>query len=991
LRTLSTATVLAALRPAGALACGAALVLLAALAPTALAGQTGSAAAVSGTITATTGQPISGAVVTLTALGVGGIHEATTNSAGAYSFILVAPGSYEVRAEAFGFRPVVARTLVLTGGERGIVALALTPAPPPVMTVDTVALGGAVSSVWRGGAVRLGMREIADLPYRDEDLASIAALASSLDGSLGAQGLPGSMTQLVVDGVPVYRAQHPLARADPLSFGSLPRSALAGVTIHDNPSDMELGGSAGAYLAVTTRTGTSSGGLELEGAWSGDPLWSSSELDISTPSLTSFQGGGRTTIAVSPGVSQLVVSAEGVQRETPLGPRVSETLAGTLAGLDTDLVAELSAPSVERVERYSGLARFDMQRGVSSQFFLRADVGYTKRGFAGPGPIGLAREAALPEESVDYSAAAGLVQVSRPGLVFELRGGFSGSSRTFESAAADVPSATLVGTGSALGMVFGGPAESSRVDAVLLPTMRRDVGGGTLRLGVPVRAASHTTAGRSAREFFHTDGPALVAGQGLVHATTHPEASFSTKEISAFAQYDFEMGAGRSASLGARYDYEMIPGAEATLNTAWLQASGLRNDAYPSSFHQLGASASLTWDLFQDGSTTLSSVVSLHHGDVDPGVLAQLFTEDTGATATYFAGSGLDWPMSALPAGATASPTLTLFGPDTRAPRSARASAGRVRRLGGGWSLHLGGSYRRTDFHVRRRNLNLPSLPQATDAYGRDVYGTLQQDGSLVTATGSDARRFSGFNDVWALDPDGWSEQVAGTLGLQYASAASSLYASYTRSETTDNWLGGAQGLSDAALPPLLPASVGDWAEGTSDFDVPDRVAVAVTTSASVATLSAVYRFRSGLAFTPRYRAGVDANGDGSYRNDPAYVDAALVDPLLADWGCLSESVGGFAVRNSCRGPSVHSVDVRIRFRLGSVLGRDASLVLDGFDLIESNDGVIDDALLLVDPSATITGGTGTISVPVIANPGFGQVLYPTTPGRMLRIGLRIG
>jgi hypothetical protein len=234
-------------------------------------------------------------------------------------------------------------------------------------------------------------------------------------------------------------------------------------------------------------------------------------------------------------------------------------------------------------------------------------------------------------------------------------------------------------------------------------------------------------------------------------------------------------------------------------------------------------------------------------------------------------------------------------------------------------------------------------------------------------------------------------EHGGGTLGLHLGSAASSLFASYTRSETTDNWLGGAQGLSDAALPPLLPASVGDWAEGTSDFDVPDRVAVAVTTSASVATLSAVYRFRSGLAFTPRYRAGVDANGDGSYRNDPAYVDAALVDPLLADWGCLSESVGGFAVRNSCRGPSVHSVDVRIRFRLGSVLGRDASLVLDGFDLIESNDGVIDDALLLVDPSATITGGTGTISVPVIANPGFGQVLYPTTPGRMLRIGLRIG
>ena len=40
-------------------------------------------------------------------------------------------------------------------------------------------------------------------------------------------------------------------------------------------------------------------------------------------------------------------------------------------------------------------------------------------------------------------------------------------------------------------------------------------------------------------------------------------------------------------------------------------------------------------------------------------------------------------PMAALPAGATERETVTLLGPDTRAPRSARVSGGVVRRLGG--------------------------------------------------------------------------------------------------------------------------------------------------------------------------------------------------------------------------------------------------------------------------------------------------------------------
>jgi hypothetical protein len=67
------------------------------------------------------------------------------------------------------------------------------------------------------------------------------------------------------------------------------------------------------------------------------------------------------------------------------------------------------------------------------------------------------------------------------------------------------------------------------------------------------------------------------------------------------------------------------------------------------------------------------------------------------------------------------------------------------------------------------------------------------------------------------------------------------------------------------------------------------------------------------------------------------------------------------------------------------------SLVLDGLNLIEAEEGVVDDALLLVDPSGTISSAGGVVTIPLTTNPDFGSLLYSSSRGRMLRVGLRIG
>lgn len=951
-----------------------------------LQAQSGTTAIVSGTVAGPQGRPIPRSLVTLISLDRGGTRETNADATGAFRFSFLAPGRYEIRAEALGYRPVVARTLSLTGGARARVDLRLEQAPPPVLTVDTVSISAAAASRFVTGGIRLDNRELDELPNRYEDVGALAALDPRFDGALGARGLPGSMSLTVVDGVPVYRTPHPVARAEMLSSAAFPRTALSGVGTRSVP-DVEWGGTAGSRVGLTTLTGTAGQALAVEGAWSGTPLWSSGELDIAKPNLLSFQGAASATVPVTPGASQIVLSGEVLRQETPLAPRLSEAVADGLTGLDPDLVSELSKPFVERYSRYSTLARFD-QQSPTSYLFLRGSAGYAVREFDGPGPVALAPEAAVPEESIEYAFAGGYTRELGPRLGFELRAGVSGGTRTFDPAEEGMPAAYLLESGSSLGVLARGAGETSRTDLLVSPVLSRGVGSGTLRFGINTRVTRHSMLASRPGDYLFSDPASLVAGQGYVHAVDAPEASFSTRELGAFVRLDTDLSPRLRTSLGLRFDYEWLPG-DATLNTQWLAASGLRNDDYPTGLAQLGGHAELTWDA--DAATRISSALAVHHGDVDSRAVAQLLSQDTDASETAFAGSGLTWPAATVPSGPSTRSTLTLFGPETRAPRSIDAGVAVARDLPGGWSVHAGASFRRTDFLLRRRNLNLPLTPQADDPNGRGIYGTLQKDGALVTATGDDVLRFDSFGTVWALDPDGWSEYVAATGGLEYASEAVDLFGAYTYSETTDNWVGAASGPGDAELPPLLPDE--DWSEGTSDFDVPHRVTVGATTRISRATVSAVYRFRSGLPFTPGYRDGVDANGDGSIRNDVAFVDAAAVDPLLGDWPCLGDQVGGFAVRNSCRGPSVHSLDVRLRVSVGRIGGREASLVIDGFNLVESEDGVVDDALLLVDPAASLTTSSGgsVVTIPFTVNPDFGGILYPASRGRMVRVGFRIG
>jgi hypothetical protein len=301
--------------------------------------------------------------------------------------------------------------------------------------------------------------------------------------------------------------------------------------------------------------------------------------------------------------------------------------------------------------------------------------------------------------------------------------------------------------------------------------------------------------------------------------------------------------------------------------------------------------------------------------------------------------------------------------------------------------------YRHTDFLARRRDLNLPSSPIGVDQHGRPLYGMLQQVGALVAPVVGSNRRFSEFDAAHVLESTGFSSFWGVTAGLERVMEDGlSLGVNYTYGGTRDN----IPGFASTRLNPFPGGLAGaDWAEGTSDLDIPHRLMVAADWVASPAVrLGMVYHLSSGAPFTPGVRGGVDANGDGDWLNDPAFIDATLpgMDAVLDDHGCLKDGIDAFASRNSCRGDIMHRLDLRVALRIGQVnLGR-IDLMLDALNVLAPATGPIDRALLLVDPTGSITTNstTGVTRVPYVVNPNFGKLLTDRSPGVLWRVGVRI-
>ncbi len=962
-------------------------VLSAALAP-GVSAQLSAAGTVTGTVRDAAGGAVSGALVSLITTDGSVAATSTSGVTGAFTLSRVTPGSYELRVEALGYRPLIARTLELASGEERALEFVLTIDPPPVSAVDTVAIAAGAGRSQRAAGRDFGRFAIESLPSRSGGVGSMLSLSTSFDQALGQMGLPGESTRLFVDGVPFFPSGHPLYRSEQTSSGLFSNLFVTSARATLGESGAAWQGGSGGSVLMSTQAGQGTGSM-VEVAYSGDPLWSSSEATFEKPALLSIDAAARTVQALSPDATVTVV-ADVLRDQTPFSPRIDERFDAGLSGLDADLVGALSEPRVETYERYTGLVRFD-RRGdrTSPTVFLRGAGGLSRRAL--DGTDGLSGRVASPdEETVEFSIAGGLSIEQSTSTSFEILAGVSGSYRDFGEVDGRSPTAVSLLENTVLGAPSLFAGNSGRTDATLSPVITYRTGDATIEAGAAIRASSHSSH-VTHHETLFSSASTVAARSGLVRSEDLTEASFSSREIGLFTRYSSRNGSGLAYTVGGRVDFERFGTDEMALAEEWGALSGLANTETDLGFVQFGAHGGLSWVPTIGGGLTVRLGAAVREGDLDPRYVHEVVANDADGTVTQYVGSGVEWPGVGIPSGATTLSSVSMFGPDIRAPRTTTASIGFVQEVGQGAALFVEGAARRTDFLIRRRDLNIAAAPGASDAYGEGVFGTLAQEGAIITTTGDDGRRFASFGSAWALDPDGWSKYVGVTAGFEYATNQAQWYTSYTFSETTDNWVGAARGVRHQGLAPLFTSVDGaDWEEGKSDFDVPHRLAAGATFNFSGAELAARYHFRSGYPFTPRYRPGVDANGDGSYSNDIPYVtDASALSAVAA--GSCESATDGFAGRNMCRGPAVQSLDIGLTISLGAAL-RGAEVSIEGFNVVESSVGVVDDALVLVDPDGAITTSPdgSTVTIPLQPNPNFGAIHYPTSRGRMIRIGVRV-
>lgn len=972
------------------------LLVLWSAAPGSAAAQSISAATVAGTVVSgADGNPLAGALATVTEVQTGLVRMADVGRDGSFAFRFLPPGAYRLLVEQIGYRPALVRRILLSPGGDARVTVSLNPASPPVTDIDTLPDAGGLSGPGPGAGESIGSLAISRLPLDGLGVGELRTLSSQIDPDRRGDAW-------AVDGIVHEGARHPYRSESAITGLSLARGAFDRVDVLTAPVEIEWREFTGARLNATSASGTRA----FEGRsfidWTGDALASSDFFDPAAVPHRSVRGAVRLSGPIVRDTAYFVVAAEGgnIQQARSRGwePRATDATLVAVAQDSFGVALDgLLQPWLQKDRQVNGFARLDWQTGARHRASVSANLGRLKR----TGSTGEDGGLTTPDASLEGSevtARATVTSTFSRLFTNELRAGFELSRVTYD--AGSLPATYLTsGVGFGTDPLHGGSFE--RTGFRLEDALHIGARNHGIKLGVTARVANYdeTHGFAVAPVFFFSDADTFGGRRGAFAGSPSraPAARFSLPAIGGFLQDRWSVAPGLELITAVRYDLDVVR-ADNVLNQAWRDQTGLDNTAIPGSVGKWSSRLGFTWRA-GDARWVVRGGAGVYYDATDPASIAELIAEAGGVEVQRGIGALGRWPDSPdLAAAPVVGERLTLLGPEFESPRSTRASLGVGRRIGASGSFTVAVNYSHTDFLLRRHDLNRLPAGTGADQYGRPVYGTLAKEGSVLVPLPGSNRRFAGFELVSALDPDGFRDYWSVTVRLdQPVGRVLRLLADYTYSETMDNWLSGAADGPYGQLSPFPDSLNGrDWADGRSGFDLPHRAAIAAELSPLGRrwfSIAAVYRIQSGRPFTPGFRYGVDANGDGSSSNDPAYVDDALtgVNEILDAWPCLRAQVGQFAARNSCRDPRLETLNLRIA--LGPFR---ANLPVEAWveflNVTDADFALRDHALLLVDPAVplSVDPSSGVVTVPFLANPDFGGILARPAPGRAVRLGLRV-
>ena len=966
-----------------------------------------------GTVRNAAGEPLSGIRVRITEARTGVARWRVTRLDGTFMANLLPPGDYDVFAEGIGYQPRLLQGVPVRAGQSRAVSVLLETVELPVNEVRERRFRAPAEDSRAGAAQYFGQLETRDLPEERRELSELGRYSSVSNSQLDTEGLPGWLSGLAGDGMLYSPTRHPDLAAGRRRAAAFPLSDFASAELLTNALDVEWSEFAGAYLHGNSLRGARRPELLLYGDWTGGVATRSDDFDGPNVGGHSFRGGAAVTGPILRDTAHYVLGFEAQRLQTNLPqPWTDQTFDAALIAVARDSFGVDLTPWTRprRVESKLGSAygRFDWQITENHALTMRGNVASLEVGGApdfdpdlGPGRMSSSLGSKL--EGLDLSTAGMLASRLSAVVSNELRLGIDRTEREYTGTS--VTGTRIVDGGLAFGTDPTVPGKFDQLTARLYETLHFTTPRHQLKIGVGATFLSveqrYTFGNGGGFAFAGVNEFAGTLGSFGVATGTAPFGKFRNWQIAAYLQDTWTAAPGLDVLLGLRYEYERLDRDAVTQNVDWLERTGLDNSAFKRSLNKWSPRFGLRWDVGNRGEWIVRGGGGIYHNLVDPGVFGELVSEDGRTLTRRGLGDLGTWPGAPdLSAAPLLGERLSLLGPEFQGPRTSRVNLGISKLFPDRTALHISGTYRYTDHLARRHDLNLVVAPTTVDQYGRPVYGTLVQQGSLLAVEPGTNRRFEDFSLVSALDADGVSSYWGGTLALErHTGDWFDLVASYTFSWTEDNWLSGRGGGPDVQLTPF-PDSLNrrDWTKDRSDFDAPHRVVVGAELrfplGLTTSRIAAFYRFSSGVPFTPGFRDGVDVNGDGSGRNDPAFIDDTVVgmESLLATWDCLAEQAGRFAARNSCRGPDRHRLDLRLAIGLFELAGHPMEVVVDALNVLDADLGVPDRAVFLIDRNGSLTTSPdGTITVPLVVNDRFGVPLVRNSAGRSLRFGIRMG
>lgn len=943
--------------------------------------QAYSSGQIQGRVTALGGEALPSALVSLwTDAGSTGI-ETTTSRTGTFLLAGVRTGEYFVRVEAVGYRPVVVAGVTVQPGSRVGVPVTLRAGTPPITRVDTTRIQGAarLAGRWVGGRERL-------LPVDSREVREALEMVTTMDRGQAALGLPSGFLTYRVQGVPfraVSLAPGVQGRNTVLTMGSV---GLVDAQLLGSSRAFGMG-AAGEVEIFNPALGN--GETEIHAAYSPTVFWTGRYERPEEFSPSSFWGSARTAVDLVKDSVRLTVGGDFQHMERPRQPLFPGS-------------GPLSGPGVEDDRLVSAFALLDWDLGGGSRMDLGARVGSRPAARSRFYPA-YPRSRSAREARDMAIGAGGEFQLGETGFL-GVRAGFNLSERLegeVDNPVLDDTQPLLYATGSGrrAGLAPVSAAGGQRRGIFIGLNGGLQLARHRATLGVEVLRSSHQLNPLAGERLFAGAGDPFQddwSGLSTRYENTRGAVDFSASTFAVFLRDEWRPGNGLSVHLEGRWmrhtpPLEDLPGLD-----DWQAASGLQLDAPGGSLNGFSGLLGLDWTPEGSGAVRFDAAVGASVDELDPWIVARALALDGTSAIRRSLNTGPGnpaWPAFPGSTGRTLdAPAVFLLPGDLNLPRSVYATVG-VSGDAGPLTLGLRGIFRRTDRLNRTTDLNRLRDPLGATEAGREVWGMLERTGTLVTDVPGSSRRFSGFGPAWFLLQDGWSEQASVTVSARgELPAGVQLSTWYTWSRTTDNLPGLATGRPELAGPSTVPDD--DWTEGTSDLDVPHRVAGLLTVPLPVLE-GGVFRTRlqveSGRPFTPRLRDGVDLNGDGIWGNDPVVVPETDLETLNERWSCVTEQRGQFVERNSCRLPWVPYLNLGLSLGVARLGGGLVSLEADVMNVLQAFDTTVDPALLLVDGSTPLQPDGTAVSPALRLNPRFGSELFDVREGRMIRIGIRWG